>query len=101
MPEVAGAGVVVDVSSDTGAAGVVVVVSTVAGDVAAPSGARMDVVISDPAVVSEVAVVAEVVVLTTAEDAEVEGGGGGAADVSKEFVDGKMCKCSFLRCKRR
>ena len=78
-------------------------VSTVAGDVAAPSGARMDVVISDPAVVSEVAVVAEVVVLTTAEDAEVEGGGGGggAADVSKEFVDGKMCKCSFLRCKRR
>ena len=98
MPEVAG---VVDVSSDTGAAGVVVVVSTVTGDVATPSGATMDsVVMSDPAVVSEVAVVAEVVVVTTAEDAEVEGGGG-AADVSKEFVDGKMCKCSFLRCKRR
>ena len=78
-------------------------VSTVVGDVATPSGATMDsVVISDPAVVSEVAVVAEVVVLTTAEDAEVEGGGGGgAADVSKEFVGGKMCKCSFLRCKRR
>ena len=81
-------------------------VSTAAGDVAAPSGATMEpVVMSDPAVVdalSEVAVVAEVVVVTTAEDAEVEGaGGGGAADVSKEFVGGKMCKCSILSCKRR
>ena len=61
------------------------------------------VVISDPAVVvslAEVVVVdAEVVVVvvTTAEDAEVEEGGGGvgAADASKEFIDLKMCNVHF------
>ena len=96
-------GSVVDVSSETGAR--VEVVSTLAGDVESPSVGCTDsvVAISDPAVVdavSEAAVVAEVVVVTTAEDAEVEGVGGGsvaAADASKEMVDGKGEHNDFLK----
>ena len=87
-----------DASSVTGAGVVGTSVAGAGGGVESPSGATAMggsvVAVSDPAVVdsmSEAAsVAAEVVVVTTAGDAEVEGGGVGAgADASREFVKGE------------